>query len=100
MFQKIRYQLLISNLLVLAVILIAFAITVRSTFIYSLNQQLIDRLNTLARAAATGLDIEDGELETDDDEIITGQNQAVEWFDVISDRSNYCSKAWWFNYCR
>lgn len=93
MFQKIRYQLLISNLLVLAVILIAFAITVRSTFIYSLNQQLIDRLNTLARAAATGLDLEDGELETDDDEIITGQNQAVQWFDVkgklLAQQGNY-----------
>ncbi|MGD1808470.1 sensor histidine kinase [Dapis sp. BLCC M126] len=82
MFQKIRYQLLLSNLIVLTIILTAFAITVRITFAYSLNQQLIDRLNTLARAAATGIDIEDGEVETDDEEIIAGQNQAVQWFDV------------------
>lgn len=82
MFQKIRYQLLLSNLIVLTIILTAFAITVRITFAYSLNQQIIDRLNTLARAAATGIDIEDGEVETDDDEIIAGQNQAVQWFNV------------------
>ncbi|MGB3510606.1 MAG: HAMP domain-containing sensor histidine kinase [Microcoleaceae cyanobacterium] len=82
MFQKIRYQLLLSNLIVLTFILTAFAITVRITFAYSLNQQLIDRLNTLARAAATGIDIEDGEVETDDDEIIAGNNQAVQWFNV------------------
>ncbi len=82
MFQKIRYQLLLSNLIVLTIILTAFAITVRITFAYSLNQQLIDRLNTLARAAATGIDIEDGEVETDDDEIIAGQNQGVQWFNV------------------
>ncbi len=82
MFKKIRYQLLLSNLIVMTVILSAFAITVRITFAYSLNQQLIDRLNTLARAAATGIDMEDGEVDTDDEEIIAGQNQAVQWFNV------------------
>ena len=51
-------------------------------FHLSLNQQLTDRLEVLARAAALGLEVEAGHIEVDDDEILTAENQAIQWFDV------------------
>lgn len=86
MFQKIRTRLMLSYIIVLTVILATFAIAVRSIFASSLNEQQLIRLETLARAAALELEIEDsgesaGKLEVDD-EIIIGPEQAVQWFDL------------------
>jgi two-component system, OmpR family, manganese sensing sensor histidine kinase len=81
MFQAIRYQLLFSYLAVLTVILGVFAIAVRITFARSLDSQLIDRLETLARAAALELELEGGELEVDEESLIS-PNQAIQWFDT------------------
>lgn len=80
MFNHIRHRLLLSYLAVLTVILSVFAIAVRTTFAYALNQQLDNRLKTLARSAALELELEGGEVNVDL-ENITNENQAVQWFD-------------------
>jgi two-component system, OmpR family, manganese sensing sensor histidine kinase len=80
-FQNTRYRLLISYLAVLAVILGGFAIAVRLTFAYNLDQQLINRLKTLSRAAALDLELEGGDIKVDNKRL-TGANQAVQWFDL------------------
>lgn len=82
MFQKIRNQLILSYLVVLLSILTAFVMAVRISFARSLNQQLMTRLETLARAAVTNFDIEDGEIDIDEDETLVDQNQTTEWFDL------------------
>lgn len=80
MFQKIRYRLLLSYLAVLTVILGVFAIAVRITFTRNLDRQLTHRLETLARAAALELELEDGEIEVDNERLVAS-NQAIQWFD-------------------
>ena len=67
---------------VLTVILTVFTAAVRWTFTRSLNQQLTVRLENLATAATFNMDLEDGELDIDDDEILVGQEQAIQWFDL------------------
>ncbi|NER78296.1 MAG: HAMP domain-containing histidine kinase [Leptolyngbya sp. SIO1D8] len=81
MFSQIRYRLLCSYLAVLASILTVFAIAIRVTFTYRLNQQMMARLETLARAAALDLEIDAGELVVDR-ETFTNEHQAIQWFDV------------------
>ncbi|MDJ0572016.1 MAG: hypothetical protein QNJ53_23625, partial [Pleurocapsa sp. MO_192.B19] len=76
MFQKTRSQLIFAYLGVLTVILTVFTAAVRLTFTRSLNQQLNIRLENLAKAAAFNMDLEEGELDVDDDEILVGQEQA------------------------
>ncbi len=81
MFQKIRYRLLLSYLAVLTVILGVFAIAVRITFAHSLERQLTNRLETLARAAALDLEFEGGEIQVDKESLVS-PNQAIQWFDT------------------
>jgi two-component system, OmpR family, manganese sensing sensor histidine kinase len=80
-FQNIRYRLLLSYLAVMAIILGVFAIAVRITFARNLNQQVVNRLETLARAAALGLELDGGDLKVDN-KSLTGANQSVQWFDT------------------
>ncbi len=82
MFQKTRLQLTFAYVGVLTVILAVFTIAVRLTFTRSLNQQLTVRLENLATAATFNMDLEDGELDIDDDEILVRQEQVIEWFDL------------------
>ncbi len=99
-FQKIRYRLLLSYLVVLTIVLGVFAIAVRITFTRSLNQQLIDRLESLARASALNLGLKDAnpsvgtpsgksavdaksdEVEVDTEEALVSANQGIQWFDT------------------
>ncbi len=67
---------------VLTVILTVFTAAVRWTFTRSLNQQLTIRLENLTTAATFNMDLEDGELDIDDDEILVRQEQVIEWFDL------------------
>ncbi len=67
---------------VLTVILTVFTAAVRWTFTRSLNQQLTIRLENLATAAIFNMDLEDGELDIDDDEILVRHEQVIEWFDL------------------
>ena len=69
-------------MIVLTAILSVFAIAVRLSFTRSLSQQLNLRLENLAQTAAFNMDNEEGELDVDEDEIIVGEEQAVEWFDL------------------
>ncbi len=80
-FEKIRYRLLLSYLAVLTVILGVFAIAVRISFAQSLERQLINRLETLARAAALDLELEGGEIQVDKESLVSS-NQAIQWFDI------------------
>ena len=82
MFQKTRLQLTFAYVGVLTVILTVFTVAVRLTFTRSLNQQLTIRLENLATAAIFNMDLEDGELDIDDDEILVRKEQAIEWFDL------------------
>lgn len=82
MFEKTRYQLTIAYVGVLTVILVVFTVAVRLTFTNNLENQLTDRLRNLAKAAAFNMDLEYGGLEVDEDEILVGKNQVIEWFDT------------------
>lgn len=82
MFQKTRLQLTLTYLGVLTIILTLFTAAVRFTFTRSLNQQFNLRLESLAKAAAFNMDNEDGELEADEEEVLVGQEQTIEWFDL------------------
>lgn len=81
MFQKIRYRLLLSYLVVLTIVLGTFAIAVRIAFARSLSQELDDRLAILAKASAGELDLENGQLSVDGKDLLIQSNQGVEWFD-------------------
>ncbi|PSB04607.1 sensor histidine kinase [Merismopedia glauca] len=81
MFQAIRYRLLFSYLSVLAAILGVFAIAVRITFAHSLDLQLVDRLKTLARSAALELELVDGNVEIDDETLVSSE-QGIQWFNT------------------
>lgn len=74
------------------VILGVFAIAVRTTFARNLNQQLIARLETLARAAAINIELEGGKLQIDNKRL-AGPNQAIQWFgpegDLLKEQGDY-----------
>ena len=63
MFQKIRYRLFISNLLVLAIVLIGSALAVRLVFIRNLKQQANQRLMAIAQATVASAEVDEGEFE-------------------------------------
>ena len=84
MFQTIRYRLLISYLAVLTVILAVAVVGIRITFVRILNHQLPNRLETLAKAAALELELENGDIQVDNEPLVNG-NQAIQWFDYEGD---------------
>ncbi len=86
MFRKTRYQLIVAYVGVLTVILMVFAFAVRLTFINTLESQFNNRLKNLAKAAAFNMDSELGGLDVDEEEILVGQKQAIEWFDAQGKR--------------
>jgi two-component system, OmpR family, manganese sensing sensor histidine kinase len=84
MFDRLRWQLLLSYLGVFTAILGVFAIAVRLVFGYSLRQSLSQELIILAKVAATHAEIKDNRLIVSDE--FTGSNVALsdrefEWFD-------------------
>ncbi len=79
MFQKVRLQLLLSYQVVLAGILIVFAVSIRSTFTFSLHQQQTQRLQNLVKAATHELDIENGRYEIDQEDLV-GNDQSLQWY--------------------
>ncbi len=84
MFDRLRWQLLLSYLSVFTAILGIFAIAVRLVFGYSLRQSLSQDLIILAKVAATHAEIKDDRLVVSDE--FTGSNVAFsdrefEWFD-------------------
>ncbi|MBW4591861.1 MAG: HAMP domain-containing histidine kinase [Brasilonema angustatum HA4187-MV1] len=85
MFQKIRYRLLLSNLVVFASLLAIFALAVRVVFTRSLTQQTTDRLIVIGQSAAANAEFEKGHLTVESDfrpqDLIT-RHQALQWFDI------------------
>ncbi|MGB5711966.1 MAG: HAMP domain-containing sensor histidine kinase [Waterburya sp.] len=84
MFEKIRYRLFISNLLVLAIVVIGSALTVRLIFIRNLKQQANQRLLTIAQTTAASAEVDEGEFEWEMNfppRLLEEVEQAFQWFD-------------------
>nr|NMF65365.1 sensor histidine kinase [Brasilonema octagenarum UFV-OR1] len=85
MFQKIRYRLLLSYLVVFASLLAIFGIAVRVAFTRSLTQQTTNRLIAIGQGAAANVEFEKGHLTVESDfrpqDLIT-RHQALQWFDI------------------
>lgn len=85
MFEKIRYRLLLSYLLVLASILSIFALGVRVIFARSLTQQLTEKLTALGQGAAGNAEWENGQITIESDfnvQNLIDKNQALQVFDT------------------
>ncbi|MBP0001534.1 MAG: HAMP domain-containing histidine kinase [Cyanobacteria bacterium SID2] len=95
MFQRTRLHLLLSYVGVLSLVLTTFAISVRTIFARNLERQLLDRLETLGRAAVLELEIDEGNLEVDNEDLV-GANQGIQWFDVagnvLAEQGNFLLK--------
>jgi two-component system, OmpR family, manganese sensing sensor histidine kinase len=83
-FRAIRDRLLLSYLLVLAAILSTFAISVRVVFTHTLSQQVTEKLAALGQGATANLEVEDGELKLESDDVAKSldRDRALEWFDT------------------
>lgn len=84
MFQKIRYRLFLSNLLVLALVLLGSALAVRLVFIRNLKQQANERLWAIAQSTAASAEIDRGEFEWEIEfpsQLLEEAQQAFQWFD-------------------
>ena len=67
MFEQIRLRLLTAYLIVLAGILITFAVGVRVLFHHVLSQKITEKLTTIAQSTMTSVELKDGRLEFDSD---------------------------------
>jgi signal transduction histidine kinase len=84
-FQKIRYRLLLSYLLVFASLLGIFALAVRVAFTRSLTQQITDKLIAIGQSAAANVEYEAGHLKIENEVYLQEQiarHQALQWFDA------------------
>ncbi len=85
MFQKIRYRLLLSYLVVFASLLGVFAIAVRVVFTRSLTEQITDKLTAIGQGAATNVEFEGNRLKIESDfrpQDLIARHQALQWFDT------------------
>jgi signal transduction histidine kinase len=84
-FQKIRYRLLLSYLLVFASLLGIFALAVRVAFTRSLTAQITDKLTAIGKVAAANVEFEKGRLAVESDfhpQELIAYHQALQWFDT------------------
>ncbi|WP_392531363.1 sensor histidine kinase [Nostoc sp. C117] len=85
MFQRIRYRLLLSYLVVFASLLGIFAIAVRFAFTRSLNEQITDKLIAIGKGAAANVELEKGRLTVESDfrpQDLIAYHQGLQWFDT------------------
>ena len=85
MFQKIRYRLFLSNLLVLGLVLLGSAFVVRLVFISNLKQQANERLMAIALSTAASAEVDEGEFEWEIDfppQLLEEAQQTFQWFDL------------------
>ena len=85
MFQKIRYRLFLSNLLVLGLVLLGSALVVRLVFIGNLKQQANERLMAIALSTAASAEVDEGEFEWEIDfppQLLEEAQQTFQWFDL------------------
>ena len=76
MFRKIRYRLFLSNLAVLAMVVIGSALVVRGVFISNLKRQTSEQLMTISQATAASAELEDGDEDDEDDE---DDREGLDW---------------------
>ncbi|MDV3002211.1 MAG: Adaptive-response sensory-kinase SasA [Chroococcopsis gigantea SAG 12.99] len=84
MFQQIRQRLLLSYLSILALILLVFALGVRITFIYSLQEKLIEKLIALGQGASTSVESDGGQIKIESEgkiQQLLNKDQSIQWFD-------------------
>ncbi len=67
MFEQIRFRLLTAYLIVLAGILVTFAVGVRVLFHHVLSQKITDKLTTVAQSTMTSVEMKNGRLQFDSD---------------------------------
>ncbi|MBC6431972.1 sensor histidine kinase [Nostoc sp. HG1] len=85
MFQRIRYRLLLSYLVVFASLLGIFAIAVRFAFTRSLSEQITDKLTAIGKGAAANVEFEKGRLTVESDfrpQDLIASHQGLQWFDT------------------
>ncbi len=85
MFQRIRYRLLLSYLVVFASLLGIFVIAVRVAFTRSLSGQITDKLAAIGKGAAANVEFEKGRLTIESDfrpQDLIAYHQALQWFDT------------------
>ncbi len=85
MFQKTRYQLLLSYLAVFALLQGIFALAVRVVFTHSLSKKFTENLTTLGQTAAMNGEFDHGRLKVESDFSVKNliiRHQALQWFDT------------------
>ncbi|MCC0178825.1 HAMP domain-containing histidine kinase [Waterburya agarophytonicola K14] len=85
MFQKIRYRLFLSNLLVLALVLLGSALAVRLVFISNLKQQASEKLMAIALSTAASAEVDERKFEWEIEfppQLLEEAEQAFQWFDA------------------
>ncbi|MGB5961112.1 MAG: HAMP domain-containing sensor histidine kinase [Coleofasciculaceae cyanobacterium] len=85
MFEKTRFQLLLSYLAVFASLLGIFALAVRVMFTDSLSKNFTENLTILGQNAAANGEFEDGRLKVENDfsvKDLIARDQALQWFDT------------------
>ncbi|MGF2036682.1 MAG: HAMP domain-containing histidine kinase [Nostoc sp. CmiVER01] len=95
MFQRIKYRLLLSYLVVFASLLGIFAIAVRFAFTRSLSEQITDKLTAIGKGAAANVEFEKGRLTVESDfrpQDLIASHQGLQWFDTQGNLINQQGK--------
>lgn len=85
MFQKIRYRLFLSNLLVLALVWLGSAFVMRLVFVRNLKQQVSEQITAVAQGIAASAEFDKGYLESATKfppQQLEEAQQAFQWFDT------------------
>ncbi len=85
MFQKTRIRLLLAYLGIFASILSVFAIAVRTVFVHTMTNQVVDKLTTLGQTIATSSGFKNGRIQVQDNLSVRDldmQRQSLQWIDI------------------
>jgi OmpR-family two-component system manganese-sensing sensor histidine kinase len=85
MFQKTRIRLLLAYLGIFASILSVFAIAVRTVFVHTMTNQVVDKLTTLGQTIAASSGFKNGRIQVQDNLSVRDldmQRQSLQWIDI------------------
>jgi OmpR-family two-component system manganese-sensing sensor histidine kinase len=85
MFQKTRLRLLLAYLGIFASILSVFAIAVRTVFVHTMTNQVVDKLTTLGQTVAASSGFKNGRIQVADNLSVQGldvRRQSLQWIDI------------------
>ena len=85
MFQKTRIRLLVAYLGIFASILSVFAIAVRTVFVHTMTNQVVDKLTALGQTIATSSGFKNGRIQVQDNLSVRDldmQRQSLQWIDI------------------